>query len=197
MAGRHVVCSAIAASRAGLAGTGIRAGWRAGVACSAAAMIMPNSSPDRLRLLHITPYYSPAFAYGGTIRAAYELCKRLAGRGHEVTVYTTDALDAKHRATPSEEVIDGVKVRRFRNLSNALAWNRLFVPLEFRRGLAERMRGYEVVHLHEFRSVQNAMALSGLRRTHKPYIITSQGGLPAELGRTAYKKVYDAAFGTA
>jgi glycosyltransferase involved in cell wall biosynthesis len=158
---------------------------------------MSSSSLDRLRLFHVTPYYSPAFAYGGTIRAAYELCKRLAGRGHEVTVYTTDALDAAHRASPSEEVIGGVRVRRFRNLSNALAWNRLFVPLGLWRGLADTMQGYDVVHLHEFRSIPNAIALNALRRTHKPYIITSQGGLPAELGRTSYKRVYDAAFGTA
>jgi glycosyltransferase involved in cell wall biosynthesis len=157
---------------------------------------MPNSSSDPLRLLHITPYYSPAFAYGGTIRAAYELCKRLAGRGHDVTVYTTDALDAKHRATPREEVIDGVTVRRFRNVSNALAWNRLFVPMSMWRGLADVMRSYDVVHLHEFRSIPNAMALGGLRRHGLPYVITSQGGLPKELGRTSYKQIYDLMFGT-
>ena len=43
-----------------------------------------------MRLLHVVPTYLPAWHHGGPIRAVHGLCKALAARGHEVTVFTTD-----------------------------------------------------------------------------------------------------------
>ncbi|MGF1503941.1 MAG: glycosyltransferase [Anaerolineae bacterium] len=148
---------------------------------------------DPLRVLHIIPYYSPAFAYGGTIRAAYELIRRLHERGHQVTVLTTDALDASSRAEAGNHLVEGVQVIRRRNLSNRLAWDRLFVPLGFWRGLGALVRAHDVVHLHEFRSLLNVMAQPHL--SQKPYFVTPQGGLPRSLRRGGYKTVFDALFG--
>jgi glycosyltransferase involved in cell wall biosynthesis len=156
---------------------------------------MKTAAPERLRILHIVPYFNPAWAYGGPVRVAYELNKRLVERGHDVLIYTTDALDSSQRSPAGEQIIDGVKVRRFPNLSNRMAWNRLFVPLGFGRNLARLMSQFDVIHLHEFRTLQNAYALPGLRRFHLPYIVMPQGGLPPELGRTAIKHVYDALYG--
>ncbi len=156
---------------------------------------MTNSAPDRLRILHIVPYFNPAWAYGGPVRVAYELNKRLVERGHDVLIYTTDALDANFRSPAGEQLIDGVKVRRFPNLSNAMAWNRLFIPLGFGQRLAHLMKEFDVIHLHEFRTLQNVYALPGLRRFKLPYIVMPQGGLPPELGRTTLKHIYDAVYG--
>lgn len=154
-----------------------------------------NHGSDRLHILHIVPYFNPAWAYGGPVRVAYELNKRLVERGHDVLIYTTDALDADHRSQPGEQIIDGVKVRRVPNLSNRLAWNRLFIPMGFGHGLPRLMSQFDVVHLHEFRTLQNVFALPGLRRYNLPYIVMPQGGLPPELGRTSIKHVYDALYG--
>ncbi len=52
----------------------------------------------------------------------YEFAVGLAGRGHHVTVLTTDVLDDETGATPRHEVVDGVSVTRYPNLSNGLAW---------------------------------------------------------------------------
>jgi glycosyltransferase involved in cell wall biosynthesis len=156
---------------------------------------MSSDIPDRLRILHIIPYFNPAWAYGGSARVASELCAHLAATGHAVTVYTTDAFDAQRRLLPGGHLIDGVTVCRYRNLDNTLAWKRLFLPLAFGRGLGSRMRRFDVIHLHEYRSFQNALALGGLRRYGLPYVVTPHGGLPAGLGRTGIKLVYDALFG--
>ncbi len=156
---------------------------------------MSTTAPERLRILHIVPYFNPAWAYGGPVRVAYELNKRLVERGHDVLIYTTDALDSRQRSPAGEQVIDGVKVRRFPNLSNDLAWNRLFIPLGFGWRLAQLMRQFDVIHLHEFRTLQNAYALPGLRRHRLPYIVMPQGGLPPELGRTMVKHIYDVLYG--
>src|SRR5574341_625510 len=157
--------------------------------------MMSNSTPERLHILHIVPYFNPAWAYGGPVHFAYELNTRLVERGHDVLIYTTDALDATRRSPSGEQVIDGVKVRRFPNLSNKLAWNRLFIPLGFGRGLPRLMSRFDVIHLHEFRTLQNVFALPGLRKYDLPYIVMPQGGLPPELGRTAIKHVYDTLYG--
>lgn len=156
---------------------------------------MTSSIPDRLRILHIVPYYDPAWAYGGPVRAIYELTVRLAARGHEVTVCTTDAYTATTRAAPGEHTIDGVRVIRFPNLSNSLAWSRIFVPRGMRPALTRLLANADVAHLTEFRSMLNAHALPALRRSGTPYVVMPQGSLPAELGRTSIKRVYDALVG--
>lgn len=156
---------------------------------------MTTFIPDRLRILHIVPYYDPAWAYGGPVRAIYELTVRLAARGHEVTVCTTDAYNATSRAKPGEHAIDGVCVIRFPNLSNSLAWSRIFIPRGMRPALRRLLANADVAHLTEFRSMLNAHALPALRRSGIPYVVMPQGSLPAELGRTSIKRVYDALVG--
>ena len=91
-----------------------------------------------LRILHVTPYFTDAWAYGGIPRLATSLASGLARRGHQVTVCTTDACDGSARlpdAAPSRTP-EGVEVRIFRNVSNALAYRlQFFVPLGLDRYL--------------------------------------------------------------
>lgn len=148
-----------------------------------------------LNILQITPYYAPAWAYGGSVRVAAELSVRLAARGHIVTVLTTDALDAERRAAPAEEMLDGVRVIRLPNVSNRLAWRRVFLPGGFAHAVAQHAAAADLAHLHEVRSLLNAAALPALLRAGVPYVVSPHGGLPAELGRTGYKHVFDALWG--
>ena len=64
-----------------------------------------------MKILQVTPYFAPAWAYGGPPRVMFEYATGLVARGHEVAVFTTDVLDEHMRATPSRETIDGVDVR--------------------------------------------------------------------------------------
>ncbi len=155
---------------------------------------------DQLRILHITPYYAPAWAFGGPVRVVYEIARRQAAGGHAVTVLTTDALDSSNRLPAgrhADEGVDdkGVEVYRCRNLSNFLAWRRLFYPPALKRRTAELLPAVDVVHLHEIRSMTNALALHPLLQSGVPYIVSPHGGLPVELGRTAYKRFFDVMWG--
>ena len=148
-----------------------------------------------MKIVHIIPYFYPAWAYGGTCRAAWELARALVRKGQSVVVYTTDALDEHSRSTPASVVVDGVEIHRVRNLSNRLAWRRAFFPLGFGSKLQESLRDADVVHLHEFRSFQNAVALPYMVRTGVPFVLTAQGGLPRIMGRNTLKVIYDRNFG--
>ena len=82
-----------------------------------------------MRILHVAPSFYPAWAYGGIPRCAYELCRSLVGLGESVTVWTTDAYDAAQRMRDVETTVDGIFVRRFRNLHNGLAYHRQLYEL--------------------------------------------------------------------
>ena len=112
-----------------------------------------------LRILHVTPYYTDAWAYGGIPRLATSLVNGLARRGHQVTVCTTDARDNSTRlpSAARSRTPEGVEVRIFRNVSNALAYRlQFFVPLGLDRYLRRHAKSFDVAHLHACRNVPGA-----------------------------------------
>src|SRR5262245_22507796 len=88
-----------------------------------------NASDMSLRILHVTPYFQEAWAYGGIPRLATTLTTALARRGHRVTVCTTDVCD-RHRRMPTQaSPPSAVDVHVFPNRSNRLAYElQLFTP---------------------------------------------------------------------
>jgi len=152
-----------------------------------------------MRVLHIVPYFPPAWAYGGTPKAAYGLCRALASRGHEITVYTTDALNEGSRYRGGREtLLSGIRVIYFENLSNVLAWRqKLFSPIGMIPRLMADIGKFDVVHLHEFRTLQNAWAYIALRLNGRrvPLVIQAHGS-SARVGRlTGAKALFDRALG--
>jgi glycosyltransferase involved in cell wall biosynthesis len=137
-------------------------------------------------------YYEPAWAYGGPPKLASDLARQLARRGHAVTVCTTDALDAR-RARPLEETSHGVRVVRFRNASNWLAYRlKVFLPVGLRRWLARHLAAFDVVHLFETRTFLNAWAAREAVRRRVPFVLSVLGSLPRGSGwRGLLKGRYD------
>lgn len=148
-----------------------------------------------MRVLQVTPYYAPAWAYGGPPRVMSDFASGLAARGHEVDVLTTDVLDDERRATPREEVLDGVRVRRLPNLSNSLAWRtKKYLPRGLARRLAVEVPGYDVVHVTDVRTYLTASAYLATRARRTPLALSAHGSLPGSSGlRGRVKDVYDAA----
>lgn len=149
-----------------------------------------------MRLLQVTSYYEPAWAYGGPPRVMSDFARGLAGRGHEVTVYTSDVLDSSSRVRPLEQDIGGVHVRRFRNLSNALAWNhKKYLPPGLVVEAVRQVRGFDVVHATDARTVPTAAAYLAARIANVPLVVSAHGSLPASTGlRGTVKDAYDAVF---
>jgi len=149
-----------------------------------------------VKVLHVTPYFAPAWAYGGPPRSVYELCRELARRGHEVTVLTTDADDAEHRAGPLREALEGIDVHRLPNLSNRLAWRRqFFLPRGTGRFLRERMTQFDLVHLHMYRTIQDVFVHRAATRFGIPYVFAARGSLPRIVRGLMAKAAFDAFYG--
>jgi glycosyltransferase involved in cell wall biosynthesis len=147
-----------------------------------------------LRILHVTPYFTEAWAYGGIPRLAHSLARGLARRGHQVTVCTTDARDAATRldAPACARTTDGVEVRTFANLSNRLAYHlQLFLPLGLHTYLQRHAAGFDVAHLHACRNVPGAIAAHHLRRRGVPYALAPNGTAPRIERRRLAKLAFD------
>jgi glycosyltransferase involved in cell wall biosynthesis len=147
--------------------------------------------PTSLRILHVTPYYAPASAYGGVVSAVTGLATAQAERGHRVTVLTTDALTFDARNTNLYETLSGVEVIRCRNLSNTIRANyNLSLPLGFRSAFRPLVHETDVVHTHELRTVENLLIDHS-----KPVILSPHGTLPYQTGRGSFKQGWDRLFG--
>ena len=149
-----------------------------------------------MHILHLSPYYRPAYAFGGVVRAVEGLAGALAKRGHQVTVLTTDALDQKRRyGGAADEWIDGVRVLR---RPNAAPWLRGRLNLSAPRGLkktaAAVLPDVDVLHVHEFRTVENLLATPTAQPLNKPIVLSPHGTLALGTGRSRLKAGWDRLF---
>ncbi|MCB9742597.1 MAG: glycosyltransferase [Alphaproteobacteria bacterium] len=145
-----------------------------------------------MRVLHVTPYFPPTWAYGGIPRIVHGLSRALVEQGVGCAVWTTDALDARRAEVPHVRELDGVEVIVSRNLSNRLAYDhQLFLPLGARRAL-EQVGEVDLVHLHGHRHLLNNAAVAWARRRGIPYVMTPNGTLPRHERKVGAKLVWDA-----
>jgi glycosyltransferase involved in cell wall biosynthesis len=145
-----------------------------------------------MKILQLIPYFVPAWNYGGPIPVAYNISKELVRRGHKVTVYTTDTLNADSRIEEKEEVIDGVRVKRFSNLSNFLASkHHLFFPPSLVKALRDTLSEFQVIHVHEYWVLSNAVLLHYARKYGIPYLVQAHGSLPIMLSKQNVKRIYN------
>lgn len=150
-----------------------------------------------MKLLHVLPYYAPAWTYGGTVRAATDLTRALVADGHSVYVLTTDTLSPTERTRRQHEAINGVHVFRVSNVSNKLRGRlNLSSPVGI-ASMAEKLierHQIDVVHCHELRTVENLLVAPIANRLGVPLVVSPHGTLPYETGRSFIKKTWDRAF---
>jgi len=67
-----------------------------------------------------------------------------------------------------------VKVNYFRN---TLRWDKVFISPGIVGAGRERTREFDVIHLHEYRSFQNAVVAHYARRKRTPYVVQPHGSM--------------------
>jgi len=146
-----------------------------------------------MRILHLTPYYKPAYAFGGVVRSVEGMARALVQRGHEVTILTTDALDQQgRRMAAPEETIDGVRVLR---RPNVLPWLRgganLSTPRSMKRTAEAILPEIDILHTHEFRTLENLLVTPVVKGLNVPVALSPHGTLNLNTGRGRLKTVWD------
>ena len=131
-----------------------------------------------MRILHVTPYFAPAFAYGGPPRSILGMCKALKAAGVDVEVFTTTAngsapdLPATVQAPRNYE---GVPVWYFpRELGS-----KFFRAPRMRDALRKAVAGFDLVHIHTIWNWVEWMAVQESVKAGVPYVISPRGMLEA------------------
>jgi poly(glycerol-phosphate) alpha-glucosyltransferase len=145
-----------------------------------------------MRLLYVIPYYLPAIAFGGPVSVCSKLATGMVTRGHSVVVLTTDVASRTERVRELDQVIDGIRVVRLRNLSQRLISQNLHTPMGCRPILRALLREADVVHVHEFFSWLTYRATQEARSAGKPLLLSGHGSLSLAKarGRTAIKRAW-------
>jgi len=146
----------------------------------------------RLKILQVISSFPPAYAYGGALRVAYGVSKELVTRGHEVTVYTTDVYDGHSRLRYAENpaYTDGIRVFRFKNVSNKLAHKNLPLAPAMFMALKREIENFDIVHIHEYISFQALFAHHFSQKYEIPYIFQPHGSLPSVTESPALKRIH-------
>jgi glycosyltransferase involved in cell wall biosynthesis len=132
-----------------------------------------------VRVLHVTPYFAPAFVYGGPPRSILGLCRALQHAGTTVEVMTTTANGAANELTPATHdprTVDGVPTRYFPLAEPRWLWNAAGI----RAALRQHLWSYDVVHIHGLWHLPGWHAARLARARGVPYVISPRGMLEPE-----------------
>jgi glycosyltransferase involved in cell wall biosynthesis len=149
-----------------------------------------------LKILIITGFFPPR-KYGGVTTISYLVAKKLRTKGHEVIIFTTDVGNSpcSRLKVRKVEIIDGVQVYYFKNLSNLLAFkHHILLPLEIFSAL-KCIINYDIVHFNEFRNLYDVLIGSYAERHNIPYIVQIHGSLPRVGTKRILQYFYDILFG--
>ncbi len=149
-----------------------------------------------MKVLHIVPWYEPAWATGGTAVAVSTLCRALVKKGVDVTVYTTnDNGKGGYLNVPVNEKIEigGVKVYYF---PCNFWWKKKksFNSTGLIKKLRETNEKFDLVHLSSTRVWFEREVYKFCKQHNVPYIITPHASLMdfwvKEIGNRILKYLY-------
>src|SRR2546422_8043659 len=151
------------------------------------------------RILHVIPYFRPAFGFGGPAFSSDIVTQALAQRGYRVGVWTTDVANPfGARVSTSSESLNGVQVSRYHYTSRALYQfsNLLLSPGMVLDAATIDASSPDLVHLHDFRSMQAVAAYVLCKRRHIPLVLQPHGTLARIGGKERLKTLYDVILGS-
>ena len=142
------------------------------------------------------PVFSDPF--GGPVTVVRSISKELAKR-HEVTVYTTTALDSKHDCEPKEKEVDGYRVIYFSRTLKPLCHSDLFgqlnLSLSMAKAVKENLKQFDIVHVHSWQQFPDLMVHYYSTKYSVPYVLQVHGSLARIGSKRTLKWFYDVLFG--
>jgi glycosyltransferase involved in cell wall biosynthesis len=150
-----------------------------------------------MKILILTENFAPAWAFGGPPKKLFEIVLEITRRGHHVTVFATNVLDAWSEIKEKHRVIRGVEVYYLKTLSKWLAWyTKIFLPIGLRKMLKENIKNFDLVLLSSSRTIFSLLGYHYARKFGKPYVLLPYGSLPRGTGiKKIVKCAIDPVFG--
>lgn len=146
------------------------------------------TTKENVKILHVVPYFYPAWSYGGPPRAVYEIAKEQVKAHHDVSVLTTTAYQENETLPAGNSTIDGISVTRLKNISNKIMWNYHFcTPIGIKEYFVAH--SFECIHLHEVRTALNYYSL--LYSDCTDFVLSPWGTLPYNDSMIFIKKNID------
>src|SRR5262249_30100166 len=124
----------------------------------------------------VTPYFAPAFSYGGPPRSILGLCRALRARGIDAVVLTTSAGAGGLAASPTAATeYEGVPVRYL----PAAFPRRLFGAPGLATAARDEAARADVVHVHGLWTLPAWRGARAARGARVPYVMSPRGMLDA------------------
>lgn len=141
---------------------------------------------SRIKVLHVSPYFHPAYIYGGPIQSVYQLCLRTAALGGFVRVLTTDANGPTHSLdVPTDQDVQLAPGLRVRYCPRQ---GRHSLSPELLKVLPAAIRGADVVHLTAVYSFPTIPTLLLSRLLGRPVVWSPRGSLQRWPGSTRIRE---------
>jgi glycosyltransferase involved in cell wall biosynthesis len=151
-----------------------------------------------MNILHVVPGFYPAVQYGGPARSVFEIARRQAKRGHNVTVFTTNLhLEGKVDAN-KPQLVEGITLYYFDYSRLLRRLGAHFIVSPKMKTIAEKTiqaRLFDVVHLHEMRNYFSPIIARLCSENSTPYVVTPRGTLYSRGVSVFKKRLFDYFFG--
>jgi len=151
-----------------------------------------------LKILQVSGYLLISAFGGEPAKEIYGLSKALFDRGHEVTIYATDALNKGRKLKYRTQTLNmhGVRVCEFKDLSARLGRR---YPIHFAPAMIPLMSkeavAFDIIHLNQYPTFPNIVAHHYAQKHHVPYVLQAHGSLPGAMGNHGLRQAYDFLWG--
>jgi len=150
-----------------------------------------------MNILQVTHSFHPCYQAGGVVKVAYEISRALVKRGHKVTVITTDGCKPRLVVKKNSDVdIEGISVWYFQNISNYMRIKfKIATPYFLPVFLKKQIKNFDIIHIHEHRTLLAIVAHHYAKKYDIPYIIQAHGSVLPFFEYQNLKKLYDFIWG--
>ena len=126
-----------------------------------------------MKIAFVIPAYLPATSFGGPVSILRNIVEILKKRGHDVTIYTTNAINSERFMNqPRQEYIEGALIKRYRVLFKIAGY--WVTPSMFHDLMKDDL---DIIHAHCARSFQLDLAAFVSKLRGKPLVVTSHGAI--------------------
>lgn len=142
-----------------------------------------------MRILCVSPYYKPAHIYGGPVNSISILCEAFAKKGHDVTVFTTNANGTTALPVTLDQPlsVDGVNAVYFERY-HILPDHYFFAPA-MAPALSAQIHGFDVVYACTTWTYPMTIVARAASRAAIPYIVSPRGDfMDWSMSQNALKK---------